>query len=70
MIHAVIQNRLPPVRKSREGASHPDRNAQFEHVNKTATTFLQGTARPANIARHSRVKKRFIVATFCSSKAA
>ncbi len=32
---------LQSVRKSREGASHPDRNAQFEHINATADDFLQ-----------------------------
>ncbi len=34
--------RLRSVRKSREGTSHPDRNAQFEYINTTAATFLQG----------------------------
>ena len=33
--------RLQSVRKSREGASHPDRNAQFEYINTTAESFLQ-----------------------------
>lgn len=33
--------RLQSVRKSREGASHPDRNAQFEHINMKADDFLQ-----------------------------
>jgi hypothetical protein len=33
--------RLRSVRKSREGSAHPDRNAQFEHINATATTFLR-----------------------------
>jgi transposase len=33
---------LQSVRKSREGASHPDRNAQFEHINATAERFMQG----------------------------
>jgi len=33
--------RLQSVRKSREGTSHPDRNAQFEHINTTAAAFLQ-----------------------------
>jgi hypothetical protein len=32
--------RLQAVRKSREGTAHPDRNAQFEHINATAATFL------------------------------
>lgn len=31
---------LQSVRKSNEGASHPDRNAQFEHINATAADFL------------------------------
>jgi len=31
---------LQSVRKSREGAAHPDRNAQFEHINTTAEKFL------------------------------
>ncbi len=32
---------LQSLRKSREGASHPDRNAQFEHINATAKGFLR-----------------------------
>jgi transposase len=32
---------LQSVRKSNEGASHPDRNAQFEHINTTAERFLK-----------------------------
>ena len=32
---------LQSVRKSREGASHPDRNGQFEHINATADAFLK-----------------------------
>lgn len=32
---------LKSVRKSTEGASHPDRNEQFEHINATAEAFLQ-----------------------------
>ena len=32
---------LQSVRKSREGTSHPDRNAQFEHISATADDFLQ-----------------------------
>jgi hypothetical protein len=31
---------LKSVRKSTEGTSHPDRNAQFEHINATAADFL------------------------------
>jgi hypothetical protein len=32
--------RLQSLRKSREGTSHPDRNAQFEHINAAAAAFL------------------------------
>jgi hypothetical protein len=32
--------RLHAVRKRHEGASHPDRNGQFEHINATAASFL------------------------------
>jgi hypothetical protein len=32
---------LRSVRKSTEGAAHPDRNAQFEHINATASAFLE-----------------------------
>ena len=32
--------RLQSVRKRQEGAVHPDRNAQFEHINATADQFL------------------------------
>ena len=40
-----IGYRLQSVRKSREGASHPDRNAQFEYIN--ATTALAHLHRAA-----------------------
>jgi hypothetical protein len=33
--------RLQALRKSREGTSHPDRNAQFEHINAAAASFLE-----------------------------
>jgi len=33
--------RLQAVQKSREGVSHPDRNAQFEYINATADDYLQ-----------------------------
>jgi len=32
---------LQANRKTREGASHPDRNAQFEYINATASAFLR-----------------------------
>ena len=34
--------RLQALQKTREGTAHPDRNAQFEHINATATAFQQG----------------------------
>ena len=45
------------LRKSREGASHPERNAQFEHINATADECLQ---------RHQPVatKKKELVGEF------
>jgi len=33
--------RLQALHKTREGTAHPDRNAQFEHINATATAFQQ-----------------------------
>lgn len=33
---------LQSVRKSREGNTHPDRNAQFEYINATAENYLLG----------------------------
>ena len=33
--------RLQAVQKTREGGQDPDRNAQFEHINTTATQFLE-----------------------------
>src|SRR5438552_2357678 len=40
MRHA-LGDRLQALRTTREGQQHPDRNAQFEHINDTATTFLR-----------------------------
>ena len=37
---------LQANRKTREGASHPDRNAQFEHINAKVTAF-QAAGEPA-----------------------
>jgi hypothetical protein len=39
-LHALGYS-LRSLRKAREGQSHPDRNAQFEHINATAEDFLQ-----------------------------
>ena len=33
--------RLQANKKTREGAQHPDRDAQFEHINQTVTTAIQ-----------------------------
>jgi len=33
--------RLQALQKTLEGTAHPDRNAQFEHINATATAFLE-----------------------------
>src|SRR5437870_12940077 len=40
LLHA-LGYRLQALRKTQEGSSHPDRNAQFEHINTTAAAFLQ-----------------------------
>jgi len=40
LLHA-LGYRLQALRKTQEGTSHPDRNAQFEHINATAAAFLQ-----------------------------
>jgi hypothetical protein len=36
----ALGNRLQALRKTQEGTSHPDRNAQFEHINAAAAAFL------------------------------
>jgi hypothetical protein len=38
---AELHYSLQSPRKTREGSSHPDRNAQFEYINKQATEFLR-----------------------------
>jgi hypothetical protein len=40
MLHAM-DYRLQANRKRNEGASHPDRNAQFEHISATTRAFQQ-----------------------------
>lgn len=40
MLHELGYS-LQSVRKSREGTNHPDRNAQFELINATATEYLE-----------------------------
>jgi hypothetical protein len=39
LLHALGYS-LQALQKRREGTSHPDRNAQFEHINATAADFL------------------------------
>ena len=45
--------RLQSARKRQEGASHPDRNAQFEHINATAASFL-AEGQPVDLGRHEK----------------
>ena len=40
LLHA-LEYSLQAPRKTREGASHPDRNAQFEHINQQVRAFQQ-----------------------------
>ena len=51
---------LQSVRKRREGASHPDRNAQFESINATAERFLQHQQPVISVA----TKKKQLVGEF------
>ena len=44
LLHA-LGYRLQALRKTQEGTSHPDRNAQFEHINATAAAFLDASNR-------------------------
>ena len=39
LLHA-LGYRLQALRKTQEGTAHPDRNAQFEHINASAAAFL------------------------------
>jgi Rhodopirellula transposase DDE domain len=39
LLHA-LGYRLQALRKTQEGTAHPDRNAQFEHINAAATSFI------------------------------
>ena len=43
--------RLQSPRKRQEGATHPDRNAQFEHINQTADEHLTA-GQPVILGRH------------------
>ena len=47
---------LQPARhaEAREGAAHPDRNAQFEHINATADAFTRAGSRSSRWTRRRR----------------
>jgi Rhodopirellula transposase DDE domain len=51
---------LQANRKTREGASHPDRNAQFEHINRQVRTFQQAGQPAVSVDS----KKRELVGDF------
>ena len=53
--------RLQALRKTREGRQHPDRNAQFEHINATAAAFL---AQGAPVISVDSTKKKELVGDF------
>ena len=41
LLHGQLGYSLQVVRKTREGKQSPDRNEQFEHINRTATAFMK-----------------------------
>ena len=49
---------LQSIRKSREGISHPDRNAQFEHINRQADEFLQRGEPVVSVDTKKKDKKK------------
>src|SRR5438094_5367207 len=59
LLHA-LGYRLQALRKTQEGTSHPDRNAQFEHINATAAAFLE----PAQPVISVDTKKKELVGDF------
>jgi hypothetical protein len=59
LLHA-LGYRLQALRKTQEGTSHPDRNAQFEHINAAATAFLQRQQPVISVD----TKKKELVGTF------
>jgi Rhodopirellula transposase DDE domain len=46
--------RLQALQKTLEGTAHPDRNAQFEHINATATRFWSGSSRSSRLTPRRR----------------
>jgi hypothetical protein len=55
--------RLQAHRKTREGISHPDRNAQFEYINEQAKRFQRSKESVISID----TKKKEMMADFCNS---
>ena len=43
--------------KTREGGKHPDRNAQFEHINALVTSFNRRASRPSRSILRSKKKE-------------
>jgi hypothetical protein len=50
-------SKQPNRKMLQTGGTHPDRNAQFEHINKTANVFLE-TGEPVLSSRHKKEGKR------------
>ncbi|MBI2833789.1 MAG: ISAzo13 family transposase [Acidobacteria bacterium] len=55
-----LDYRLQANRKTREGASHPDRNAQFEYINRKAHEFLRSKDPVVSVV----TKKKELVGNF------
>src|SRR2546430_7591148 len=56
---------LQSNRKTKEGASHPDRNAQFEYINVTVQSFQQRDRKSTRLnSSHSQIS----YAVFCLKK--
>jgi hypothetical protein len=55
-----LKYRLHALRKTTEGASHPDRDAQFTHISATVTTFQQRGQPVVSVA----AKKKELVGDF------
>ena|SRR2546426_1212781 len=60
--------RLQSVRKSREGTSHPDRNAQFEHINTMAAAFLRRRQPVISVDTKKKGSSRITVGPFPHSE--
>lgn len=55
---------LQVVRKTREGKQSPDRNAQFEHINRTAKDFIKRGQPVVSVdTKKSPVRKKSLVLT-------